>query len=79
MDPRDAALVAGIVLVPGLIYMAIEKQLAEPLAWLVLIGTGGGIMVVWAGAQLSEGGSRTVLAWIGGLLLLAGIVAGSFL
>lgn len=75
MDKTSFALVAALTLVPGLGFMWINDLVGQPLAWLALVGLGGGIIVVWASGQSADAGTRSVLGWIGGALMLAGFAA----
>lgn len=75
IEPRVAALVAAIVLLPGLGYMAMNGLLASPLAWLAFLGLGGGLVIVWVGIMADDQAMKTVLTWVGAGLMLAGFLA----
>ena len=74
-DMKSLALMAGVTLVPALAYMLINDLADDPLAWLALVGLGGGTVVIWAAAQSEDEQQKKAFSIIGGVLMLAGLAA----
>lgn len=78
IEPKIAAVMTAILLLPGIAYLYVNDLLDEPLAWLGAIGLGGGAVVAWAGGQLQGDNQKVVMA-LGGALMFAGLVATSIM
>jgi hypothetical protein len=73
-DAGETGAVVAVIVVPGLLLMAGNGLLSDPLAWVQFFGFGGGMIAFWAGNQ-HEGRARTILFWVAGILLAIGFVA----
>ena len=73
----DFALVAAVIFVPGLHYMAADGLLFNLYAWFQLVCFGGGMLVIWLGsaAKLEGKEAEMVHAITGGVMIFIGMLA----
>lgn len=75
MDMKIAALLAAITFVPGIGYIYINDMMAQPFAWLALVGLGCGQIAIWAAVQGEDHRRQSLMMLAGCGFLTVGLVA----
>jgi hypothetical protein len=73
-EPPEWAIVAGVILVPGVLYMGANHLLGDVASWVSFITIGGGMMTIWVGTQVQERYVQNLLAGIGLAIMVGGII-----
>ena len=75
MDRQAFLLVAGVTLIPTLLYMLVEGVIGSAFHWLMFVSLGGGVMIVYVAGQVEEKEASHVLTIVGGTMIAIGVVA----
>ncbi|AZB54469.1 hypothetical protein EBL89_03695 [Cereibacter sphaeroides] len=79
IDRKSAILVAAVTILPGLAYIGVHGLLHEWVAWVAMGCISAGAMVATFGILEGSDKARAAFGWIGGTLLMAGLLATAYM